>query len=142
MTFSVTHIRDATVYCGDCREILPTLQDVDAVITDPPYGNSNHDDDWNARLNCHRGISNKPIANDTQKEMRAVVDFVLSQSARLLPKERSACCCFCGGGGGLIPRSRGWRREWIATVWNFSTVLYGTSGIRGLGSAIGDSMKC
>ena len=24
--------------CGDCREILPTLGKVDAVITDPPYG--------------------------------------------------------------------------------------------------------
>ena len=24
--------------CGDCREILPTLGKVDAVVTDPPYG--------------------------------------------------------------------------------------------------------
>ena len=31
-------IGDATLYCGDCREILPTLQRVDAVVTDPPYG--------------------------------------------------------------------------------------------------------
>ena len=28
----------ATLYLGDCREILPTLPKVDAVITDPPYG--------------------------------------------------------------------------------------------------------
>lgn len=28
----------ATLYLGDCREILPTLERVDAVITDPPYG--------------------------------------------------------------------------------------------------------
>ena len=26
------------LYCGDCREILPTLGKVDAVVTDPPYG--------------------------------------------------------------------------------------------------------
>jgi DNA modification methylase len=26
-----------TIYCGDCREILPSLQP-DVVITDPPYG--------------------------------------------------------------------------------------------------------
>jgi hypothetical protein len=26
------------VMCGDCRDILPTLTGVDAVITDPPYG--------------------------------------------------------------------------------------------------------
>jgi site-specific DNA-methyltransferase (adenine-specific)/modification methylase len=27
-----------TIYCGDCREILPTLGPVDLVLTDPPYG--------------------------------------------------------------------------------------------------------
>jgi DNA modification methylase len=31
-------IGKATLYLGDCREILPTLPKVDAVITDPPYG--------------------------------------------------------------------------------------------------------
>ena len=31
-------IGDATLYLGDCLEILPTLEKVDAVITDPPYG--------------------------------------------------------------------------------------------------------
>lgn len=28
----------ATLYLGDCREVLPTLDTVDAVVTDPPYG--------------------------------------------------------------------------------------------------------
>ena len=32
------HIGDATLYLGDCLEILPTLDKVDAVVTDPPYG--------------------------------------------------------------------------------------------------------
>ncbi len=27
----------ATLYLGDCLEILPTLEKVDAVITSPPY---------------------------------------------------------------------------------------------------------
>ena len=31
-------IGDATLILGDCREVLPTLQHVDAVVTDPPYG--------------------------------------------------------------------------------------------------------
>ena len=34
----VVHIGDATLHLGDCREILPTLGKVDAVVTDPPYG--------------------------------------------------------------------------------------------------------
>jgi site-specific DNA-methyltransferase (adenine-specific) len=33
----VEHIGDATLYLGDCRDILPTLSGVDCVITDPPY---------------------------------------------------------------------------------------------------------
>jgi len=31
-------IGNATLYLGDCRDILPTLGKVDAVVTDPPYG--------------------------------------------------------------------------------------------------------
>lgn len=38
-------IGNCTLYLGDCRDILPTLGEVDAVVTDPPYGisyRSNH----------------------------------------------------------------------------------------------------
>lgn len=31
-------IGDARLILGDCREVLPTLPKVDAVVTDPPYG--------------------------------------------------------------------------------------------------------
>lgn len=34
----IEHIGDATLHLGDCRDILPTLGKVDAVVTDPPYG--------------------------------------------------------------------------------------------------------
>jgi site-specific DNA-methyltransferase (adenine-specific)/modification methylase len=34
----VERIGRATLYLGDCRDILPTLSKVDAVVTDPPYG--------------------------------------------------------------------------------------------------------
>ena len=34
----VETIGDCTLYLGDCRDILPTLGKVDAVVTDPPYG--------------------------------------------------------------------------------------------------------
>lgn len=37
MSPRVEHIGDATLYLGDCRDVLPTLGPVDAVITDPPY---------------------------------------------------------------------------------------------------------
>jgi DNA modification methylase len=38
MKTTIETIGDATLYLGDCMDILPTLEKVDAVITDPPYG--------------------------------------------------------------------------------------------------------
>lgn len=38
-----------TLHLGDCREIVPTLGKIDAVVTDPPYGiahSSNHGASW------------------------------------------------------------------------------------------------
>ena len=37
-SFRCERIGDATLYLGDCREIMPLLPKVDAVVTDPPYG--------------------------------------------------------------------------------------------------------
>jgi site-specific DNA-methyltransferase (adenine-specific) len=37
MMVEPVHIGDATLYEGDCLDILPTLGNVDAVVTDPPY---------------------------------------------------------------------------------------------------------
>ena len=47
----VETIGNATLYLGDCRDILPTLPKVDAVITDPPYGRVKGDFDqaWTNR---------------------------------------------------------------------------------------------
>ena len=38
MSERVETIGDATLYLGDCLDILPSLGKVDAVVTDPPYG--------------------------------------------------------------------------------------------------------
>lgn len=38
LSFRREQIGDATLWLGDCREILPLLPKVDAVVTDPPYG--------------------------------------------------------------------------------------------------------
>lgn len=42
MSGRIEVIGDATLYLGDCREILPTLGLVDVVITDPPYSANTH----------------------------------------------------------------------------------------------------
>jgi site-specific DNA-methyltransferase (adenine-specific) len=97
-------IGDCTLYLGDALEVLPTLaaESVDMIWTDPPYGHSNHDGDWNARLNEARGIEGQPIQNDDADGMRRVVDGVLTEAARVL-KADCCCCCCCGGGGGPRP---------------------------------------
>ncbi len=62
----VEHIGEATLYLGDCRDILPTLGPVDAVVTDPPYGishASNHGASW----------AGKQIANDADTSARDAV---------------------------------------------------------------------
>ena len=51
-SFHRVHIGDCTLYRADCREVLPLLPKVDAVISDPPYGvdfkYESHVDDPNA----------------------------------------------------------------------------------------------
>lgn len=50
-----------TLYLGDCREVLPTLGRVDAIVTDPPYGMS-------FRSN-HRAVRHSAINNDGTTEL-------------------------------------------------------------------------
>jgi len=60
-------IGDATLYLGDCLEILPTLDKVDAVVTDPPYGieHSGH-----GQIFVHA----TPIRGDAGQEAYTILD--------------------------------------------------------------------
>lgn len=49
------------LYLGDCREILPTLGKVDAVVTDPPYGM--------AFRSNYRIVKHSAIKNDQTSEL-------------------------------------------------------------------------
>ena len=51
-------IGDATLYLGDCREVLPELGPVDAVVTDPPYGLHFMGNDWDDFRNGRRAEKN------------------------------------------------------------------------------------
>ena len=55
----VEQIGNATLYLGDCREIMPTLPKVDAVITDPPYGMN-----WNTDSTRFSGGGSPGIKRD------------------------------------------------------------------------------
>lgn len=91
---------DATLFCGDCLEVMPQLPagSVTLLWTDPPYGHNNMAGDLLAKLNGTRNRASMPIENDGPDMMRDVVDGMLRQAARLLCPE--SCCCCCAGGGG------------------------------------------
>ena len=56
------------LYLGDCLEILPTLPQVDAVITDPPYGTQNLAGGYGRRQNWDIGNGlGRVIANDDRR---------------------------------------------------------------------------
>ena len=73
-SFHKVEIGDAVLYRGDCREILPLLPKVDAVVTDPPYGigyQSGYATDalW---------VGGRKIANDSTTLTRdAIIDWAL-----------------------------------------------------------------
>ena len=60
-------IGSATLYCGDCMDVLPTLDKVDAVITDPPYG-MNFQSGY--RKEKHRKIENDGFGTEGQSDPR------------------------------------------------------------------------
>jgi DNA modification methylase len=72
---NIEKIGNATLYLGDCAEILPTLNKVDAVITDPPYGifitKSN-------RLSKSRGF--KDTGWDNQTPSKYLIDSIIKKS--------------------------------------------------------------
>ena len=39
-------IGNSTLYCADCNDVLPLLKDIDACVTDPPYGLSFMGKQW------------------------------------------------------------------------------------------------
>lgn len=57
-------IGDATLYLGDCLEILPTLSGVDGVITDPPYSSGGQ-----FRGDRAQDTRTKYLANDSSGQM-------------------------------------------------------------------------
>jgi len=100
-------IGDATLYLGDCREILPTLGKVDAVVTDPPYG---------------IGLDYGAAFQDTEKAVQGLVavfvPWAIENASRTLITSGNQC-------QHLYPRPK-WTLAWITPAgagsgpWGFS----------------------
>lgn len=95
-------IGDATLYLGDCLEILPTFPKVDAVVTDPPYGiNVETDNTWRTEIDGgHRNKFEPVIGDDRPFDPTPLLGF---SQAILWGANHYAS---------RLPESRGW------LVWN------------------------
>lgn len=64
-------IGNATLYLGDCMDILPTLDKVDAVITDPPYG-IDYDPTIHKKYNGQKNDMKKIHGDDSEINMSLI----------------------------------------------------------------------
>ena len=67
-------IGNATLYLGDCMEILPLLPKVDAVITDPPYGIGQ--DGGAQRTRGKKYTNGEKLGWDTSRPEKKVFDLM------------------------------------------------------------------
>ena len=127
------------IFHDDCREILPRLPKVDLVLTDPPYGHNNNDNDMIANREAIYGGKNKvkkvdkseyrPICNDGP-EANELFKWAVGEYAKLL--KPGCCCCCCGGGGGPDPQFARWSL-WLDSVIPFKMMVVWDKGPMGMG---------
>lgn len=80
-----------TLYLGDCREVIPTIGNVDALVTDPPYGlNLGNDND---KRGGRHGLAKEGYASyvDTSENFLACVVPAIRASLKLA--KRGAVFC-------------------------------------------------
>lgn len=89
-------IGDATLYLGDCMDILPTLGRVPAIVTDPPYGLGSrmNGGTWGA---CEKYSEMREWDADAPQ---SIVEHLLTMSDTLV---------IWGGNYFVLPPSRGWQ---------------------------------
>lgn len=131
-----------TIYHGDCREILPHLQKVDLLLTDPPYGVGlgAHKDASETRPGVGLKKQRYESYNDTPENYRAVIVpaiatalslatrgmvFFADKMAWLLPQADALTAVYIPAGQGRTP----WGFRNLAHI-----ALYGTAPDLNLGA--------
>lgn len=77
----VEQIGNATLYLGDCRDVLPTLGEVDCIVTDPPYGMK-----WDGKITSGRNTTSatKPGSKTKHYGVRIVGDDIAPDLSALI----------------------------------------------------------
>ena len=88
----------ATLYLGDCRDVLPTLGKVDAVVTDPPYGIGEAAGANKSRSNIAPATDygdadwdNQPIADDVMALVHAAAPWRVVFGGNYYPMPATSC---------------------------------------------------
>jgi site-specific DNA-methyltransferase (adenine-specific)/modification methylase len=92
-------IGKATLYLGDCLDILPTLDKVDAVVTDPPYGLKENANRVASRTKLAQTIDYGSFDWDERPATREQIDSCVSAGQE---------CVIFGGNYFHLPPSRCW----------------------------------
>lgn len=112
----VERIGNATLYLGDCITVLPTLGQMDCLITDPPYGTGVFTDTLKAGKSSRWALPTSEAAWDAKpfewdKKAPGIV--------ATLPQKFSQSIIW-GGNYFPLPISRGWL-VWNKIIRNFSS---------------------
>jgi DNA modification methylase len=96
----VVTIGDATLYHGDCMDVMPLLDGIDSVITDPPYGIGEHGGACRTR-GAPGYAKHENLGWDNQRPSVVVFDEMRRLSERVV---------IWGGNyfADLLPPSMGW----------------------------------
>jgi site-specific DNA-methyltransferase (adenine-specific)/modification methylase len=97
----------ATLYCGDCADILPKLGKVDAVVTDPPYGIGESSEKVKSRQRTKNGNS-KALADQRDYgnfnwDQKTPEKFIFDKICNI-----STCQIIFGGNYFELPPSKCW----------------------------------
>ena len=84
-----------TIYHGDCREVLPQLDRVDLVLTDPPYG---LDEKWTGGTWFTRGVYQNKVKWDKKIDGDSILELLAKGENLIL----------WGGNNYPMPVSRCW----------------------------------
>jgi hypothetical protein len=124
----IEQIGDATLYLGDCLDVLPTLSGVDALVTDPPYGVG-----FTGKVTKHTINNHNFVYTDDEESFRNVILPAVITAITLI--ERAAI--FCGVRriqeyptardiGGIVCPNGGGRSPWGFSCFN-PVLFYGSS---------------
>lgn len=122
------------IYHGDAREVMPALEPVNMIFTDPPYGHNNNNGDLIHRRESALGRGQhgeaRPMANEGFVEANELIRWFFKASLNLLCPGGGCCCC--GGGGGPDPQFARWSL-WMDEYYDFKQMVVWDKGQMGMG---------